>query len=173
MFEWKVEDMKIINGDVKYNLSSTEEMIEAVDTMYENKMTELIKVIEKFREDLNNGFIKTDGRKYPKTSSLKAWLNKNDKNLFFTVDYQPGSCRFKYCNGKFNICAISLTVDLIVRMCYEKLLEELKAKETKYFKDHDEYTICKRELKDNIDTYGTIGFNATFSSSIGLMLGTF
>jgi hypothetical protein len=58
-------------------------------------------------------------------------------------------------------------------MCYEKLLEELKAKETKYFKDHDEYTICKRELKDNIDTYGTIGFNATFSSSIGLMLGTF
>ena len=91
MFEWKVEDMALMNqksglflGKEKiYNCESKvlrEDKIAFVDSFQEGKLSYLLYLIDKFNEDYDS-LTKTKsifGNEEVKTVSLKAWIKRTD-----------------------------------------------------------------------------------------------
>lgn len=93
MFEWKVEEMALMNNhaDVyngRYKTTvyacegsvSREDKIAFVDSMADGKLSYLLSLIEKFNSDKEN-LPKKDsmfGEPEVKTTSLKAWIKRND-----------------------------------------------------------------------------------------------
>ena len=103
MFEWNVEDMKLLNqkssmiiGKEKiYNCeqdTTKEDKIAFVDKMQDNKLSYILALAEKFEKDKENMPIDNWGD--VKTVSLKAWIKKNDERNLIDNSYQYGSIRF-------------------------------------------------------------------------------
>ncbi len=85
MFEWKVEDMALMNeksniyiGNEKiYNAEnklSREEKIEFLDKMNDDKISYMLKLADKFQEDKDK--LSKDEYGYYKNVSLRAWLKE-------------------------------------------------------------------------------------------------
>lgn len=175
MFTWKVEEMKLMNGnkimDRVYtceNEVSREDKIAFVDSMHEGKLSYLLELIDKFNE--NKWRMPKDSWGHVKTVSLKAWINRNDKKYgrplidnfyahgryrllgterYITVDYEREERTPQY----------DTYLDLVDEM-FHRQLKKCQIEEEKYFREHDEYCILKDKFRNK--KYGT-----TFGVNVG------
>lgn len=178
MFEWKIEDMALLNengqiffGKEKiYSCESTvsrEDKIAFVDSLQDGKLSYILFLIEKFKKEKES--LPKDQWNNVKTVSLKAWLKKND-----TKYGRPIIDNF-YHYGKFYILGTERwitndhkgvydTYDDLVDEVFHRQLKECEKKENEYFLEHDEYSILKEKFRNkHYDT--TFGVNISFWSS--------
>ena len=83
MFNWIVEEMKLMNSKKNFNGTyffedevSREDKIAFVDSKQDGILSYLMMIIEKFNQDVDN--MPKDQWGNVKTVSLKAWIKKND-----------------------------------------------------------------------------------------------
>lgn len=171
MFEWNVEDMKLLNQESSvmigkekiYNCESDvkrEDKITFVDKMQDNKLSYILSLAEKFEKDKEDMPINNWGD--VKTVSLKAWIKKNDKRNLIDNSYQYGSIRFM---GGRSIQCINRkggydTYEDYIDEIFHRQLKECENLEYKYFLEHDEYSILKQKFRDK-------KYNTTFGVNIG------
>ncbi len=174
MFEWKVEDMLLLNQkgglflgkekiyDCEHKVSR-EDKIAFVDSLQDGKLSYILSLIKKFETDKDS--LPKDSWGNVKTVSLKAWIKRND------LKYERPIIDNYYRYGKFYILGCERWVtnnlkghydtyeDLVdeVFHCQLKKCEEI---EKNYFLEHDEYSILKQKFRDR--NYGT-----TFGVRIG------
>ncbi len=180
MFEWKVEDMKLMNetllGGTYFpceRTTSREDKIKFVDSLQNGELNYILKLIDKFNED-NKSMPKNQWGDV-KTVSLKAWIKKNDERHIFNNTYYY---------GQYNILGTSRSIQVmgkgsydtyedLVDECFHRQLKECCRMEKQYFDEHDEYTILRKSVEKNIENYGTtFGVNIIISSD-GLQIGDF
>lgn len=174
MFEWNVEDMKLLNqkGNQKGNIligqekiyneesmTSREDKIAFVDKMQDGKLSYILNLVEKFEKDKEN--MPTDAYGYVKTVSLKAWLKRNDNKNLIDRSYEYGSIR-GFCGR--NIQCINRkdkfdSYDSYVDELFHRQLKECERLEHNYFSEHDEYSILKRKFRDKEYYNTTFGVN--------------
>lgn len=176
MFEWKVEDMVLLNqkggvyiGNEKiYDCEhrvSREDKIAFVDSLNDGKLSYILSLVEKFNEDKES--MPKDNWGYVKTVSLKAWIKRNDDRKLLDNNYTYGDIRFI---GGRNIQYISFrgrngygyyydTYEDYVDEVFHRQLKECEEKERIYFLEHDEYSILKKKFRDR-------KYNTTFGVQI-------
>lgn len=175
MFEWKIEELKlyhqkggIILGKEKiYDCEHTvsrEDKIAFIDGLKDGKLSYILNLFEKFKEDEES--LPKDKWGDVKTVSLKAWIKRNDTRKLIDNTYTHGNIRFI---GGRSITSVDIksaydTYDDYVDEVFHRQLKECENKEREYFLEHDEYSILKREfLNKNYNT--TFGVNITSWSS--------
>ena len=169
MFEWKVEEMKLMNSQNKisgiFNCEyevSREDKIEFVDSMQDGKLSYIIGMILNFEEIKDT--LPKDQYGEVKTVSLKAWLRKND------TFYNRPIFKNDYYHGKFNLIGVERFihinpintkgsyydhyVDLVDEVFHRQLIECCSL-EKKYFREHDEYSILKDRFRHLSHEYRT------------------
>lgn len=182
MFEWKVEDMTLLNekdgifiGKEEIyeceNKVSREDKIAFVDSLQDGKLSYLLFLIDKFNEDYDSLAKQKTlfGEEKVKTVSLKAWIKRNDKKYNRSIiddtyrygDYYIlGSRR----NIRNNLKGTYDTYDDLVDEVFHRQLKECEKKERQYFLEHDEYSILKKKFRErNYPT--TFGVNISSWSS--------
>ena len=175
MFEWKVEDMVLLNQnggvflgkekiyDCEHKVSR-EDKIAFVDSFQEGKLSYLLELIEKFNVDKDT--MPKDQWGNVKTVSLKAWIKKND------TKYGRPIVDNDYRYGRYFVLGMERYITSNSKGCYdtyEDLVDELfhrqlktcEQEEQSYFLEHDEYSILKRKFGEMMDKYST-----TFGVSI-------
>lgn len=175
MFEWKVEDMALLNesgriflGKEKiYICESTvprEDKIAFVDSLQDGKLSYILSLIEKFKKERES--LPKDKWNNVKTVSLKAWIKKNDTKYAMSI---IDDCHHY---GKFCILGTERwitndhrgrydTYDDLVDEVFHRQLKKCEKKENEYFLEHDEYSILKEKLRNKrYDT--TFGVNISF-----------
>lgn len=169
MFEWKVEEMKLMNSQNKisgiFNCEyevSREDKIEFVDSMQDGKLSYIIGMILNFEEIKDT--LPKDQYGEVKTVSLKAWLRKNDtfyNRPIFDNDYNYGGfyllgvkryISINPMNTKGSYC--DHYADLVDEVFHRQLIECCSL-EKKYFREHDEYSILKDRFCYLNDEYRT------------------
>lgn len=169
MFEWKVEDMILLNQkggifigtDKIYdceNKTSREDKIAFVDSLQDGKLTYILSLVEKFEKESESMPRNQWGS--IKTVSLKAWIKRNDDRKILDDLYKYGNIRFL---GGRNIECISLRGDYdthkdYVDEVFHRQLKECEKMEYKYFLEHDEYSILKQKFRDR-NYHTTFGVN--------------
>lgn len=169
MFEWKVEEMKLMNSQNKFSgifnceyEVSREDKIAFVDSMNDGKLSYIIEMIQKFEEVKDS--MPKDQWGHVKTVSLKAWLKRND------TKYNRPIFNNDYYHGKFYLLRVERFIDLNPLnekgSCYEHyadLVDEVFHRqlidccllEKKYFREHDEYSILKDRFRQLSNEYKT------------------
>lgn len=164
MFEWKVEEMKLMNnradvrnGRCKVNVYacensvSKEDKIAFVDSMQDGKLSYLLFLIEKFDEDVND--LPKDSNGSIKTISLKAWIKRNDSRYsskliddwYHYGEYNLIGCeRYIQSGGK----GINDYYDDLVDEVFRRQLVKCEAEEQRYFSEHDEYSVLKNKFRN-------------------------
>lgn len=195
MFEWKVEEMKLMNGhndtdshSGRYKVTlyacedsvSREDKIAFIDSMQDGKMSYLLSLIEKFNADKENLPQKECmfGESEVKTTSLKAWVKRND------TKYQQKIIDdwFKY--GKYNLLGCERNIQSnrkgdydyyedLVDEIFRRQLMECESVERKYFHEHDEYSILKKQFEEKQRQYGTTFGVGIVTGSCGICVGDF
>lgn len=167
MFEWKVEDMALMNEScITYigrskiypceHKVSKEDKIAFVDSMQNGKLSYILELAKKLEED-RESLPKNDWGNI-KTVSLKAWLKRNDTRNIVDRDYKYGNVRFFFCERHINSINGSRNYDIYedyVDEIFHRQLAECEAKEKKYFLKHDEYSILKRKFREKEMEYNT------------------
>lgn len=169
MFEWKVEDMVLLNQkggvflgkekiyDCEHKVSR-EDKIAFVDSFQEGKLSYLLELIEKFNADKET--MPKDQWDNIKTVSLKAWIKKNDTKYGRPIvdnDYRYGRYyilgmeRFITYEGKGSYDTYEDLVDEL----FHRQLKKCEEQERSYFLEHDEYSILKSKLREYQDKYRT------------------
>ncbi len=169
MFEWKVEDMVLLNqenyaGEKIYyceRTTSREDKIAFVDSMQDGKLSYILSLIKKF--NIDRASLSKDNYDNIKTVSLKAWIKRNDtKYQFLVIDDH-----YRY--GEYRLLGIQRNIDSeykgtydthqdLVDEAFHRQLKECEREEKQYFLDHDEYSILKKRFRDrNYST--TFGVN--------------
>lgn len=162
MFEWKVEDMVLLNQkgglilgrekiyDCEHKVSR-EDKIAFVDSLQDGKLSYLLSLIEKFETDKDS--LPKDDWNHVKTVSLKAWINRNDKkysrpiidNWYHYGSYNLlGTTRWILSNSKGQYD----TYDDLVDEVFHRQLKKCEEKERSYFLEHDEYSILKKKFRE-------------------------
>ena len=177
MFEWKVEDMALLNQkggvfigkekiyDCESNVSR-EDKIAFVDSLQDGKLSYLLYLIDKFKEDYDSLAKQKSifGNEEVKTVSLKAWIKRTDTkynrpiiddSYKYGEYYILGSRRNITSNSKYTYDTYEDLVDEI----FHRQLKECEDKERKYFTEHDEYSILKKKFRDR-------NYNTTFGVRI-------
>ena len=168
MFEWNVEDLKLLNqgSSIKekiYNCESDvkrEDKITFVDKMQDNELSYILSLAEKF--EIEKQDMPTDNWGDVKTVSLKAWIKRNDERKLIDNSYQYGYIRFM---GERNIQYINRkgaydTYEDYVDEVFHRQLKKCEYLEYKYFLEHDEYSILKQKFRDR-------NYSTTFGVNIG------
>lgn len=166
MFEWKVEEMKLMNdckmnvdGRMRYSFEnniSIGDKIQFVDSMNNGELSYVLELVEKFNKERES--LPKDGRGKVKTVSLKAWLKRNDPKRVCDSSYNYGEIhllrtrRLIYRLGYGNN---SETFNEYVDDVFHEQLNRCKGKEEVYFLEHDEYSILKRKFREYENKYGT------------------
>lgn len=159
MFEWNVEDMKLLNqkcnifiGKEKiYNCEnevSREEKIKFVDKMKDGKLSYILNLAQKLEKDKEN--MPVDRWGDVKTISLKAWIKRNDDRKLIDTTHKYGNIRFLTERNiqRVNLKCVYDTYDNYVDEIFHRQLKECKQMEHKYFLEHDEYSILKQKFRD-------------------------
>lgn len=191
MFEWKVEEMALMNNhaDVyggRYkttvyaceNSTSREDKIAFVDSVTDGKLSYLLSLIEKFNAD-KCSLPKKDsmfGEPEVKTTSLKAWIKRNDTKYSQKLidDW------FKY--GKYNLLGCERNIQSnrkgdydyyedLVDEVFRRQLMKCEEDERKYFYDHDEYSILKKKFEEKRNQYRTTFGAEIWIGSGGVQVG--
>lgn len=186
MFRWFVSDLALINDNSKStcggekvytceNKVSREDKIAFLDSLSRNRMSYLLRLMEKW---------KTDRKKLGNmtSSDVRAWIKENDTRYeepilsfmrdFITDDYVICG-KYDYympsflCHRRLHLLD-DVVIDLfdgrdLVDSCFHKQLRICEAKERKYFESHDEYCILRDKLRNFATKYGT-----TFGVNLGL-----
>ncbi len=169
MFEWKAEDMVLLNqkGVVIYDCESKvsrEEKIAFVDSRQNGKLSYILALADKF--NMEKETMPKDKWGNVKTVSLKAWIKRNDDRKLLDNTYGYGDIRII---GGRNIKNISLkhSFDIYedyVDEVFHRQLKECEKEEKKYFLEHDEYSVLKKKFMDrNYET--TFGVHIITSSN--------
>lgn len=162
MFEWKIEDLALLNKKSSVLLgkeriwnceseTSREDKIAFVDSLQDGKLSYLLFLIDKFNADKDS--MPKDKYGFVKTVSLKAWIKRNDTR------YKKPIIDNCYNYGKFRILGserwiTSLfkfpydTYDDLVDEAFHRQLKECKNQEYKYFLEHDEYSVLKEKFRN-------------------------
>lgn len=171
MFEWKVEDMFLMNNNYligrekRYNCMnevSREDKIAFVDSMTDGKLSYILFLLEKFQKDKDSLPKQSSvfGNESVKTVSLKAWIKRND------TKYSRPVIDDWYHYGMFNILGSDRNIqtnhkgnydtyeDLVDEVFYRQL-KKCEEEEKKYFLKHDEYSVLKSQLREYQDKYRT------------------
>lgn len=169
MFEWKVEDMALLNeksniylGKEKIysceNKTSREDKIAFVDSLQDGKLSYILNLINKFNKDKEK-LPKTLGN--VKTVSLKAWIKRNDPRKLIR-DYSCGFTRmgsFYFLSCERNITYLHKgnydTYEDLVDEIFHRLLRICEKEEKAYFLANDEYSVLKKKVNECIDNYRT------------------
>ena len=177
MFEWKVEDMALLNQksgvflrggkekiyDCESNISR-EDKIVFVDSKQDGILSYLLSLIEKFNQDVDN--MPKDQWGDVKIVSLKTWNKKNDTKYSRPIIddhyrygryYILGMERFITYEGKGSYDTYEDLVDEL----FHRQLKICEQEEQNFFLEHDEYSILKRRFGEMMDKYST-----TFGVSI-------
>lgn len=170
MFEWKVEDMKLLNqkGGLYYGKEkiyscehelSREEKIAFVDSLQDGNLSYLLGLIEKFNDE--KMALPKDNWGDVKTVSLKAWIKRNDTKSRWGIidrDYNYGKYHLLGTNRYItsNRRGAYDTYEDLVDEMFHRQLRECEKREYKYFLEHDEYSILKRKFreKNRCTTFG-------------------
>lgn len=193
MFEWKVEEMKLTNNHVysysgRYKTTlytcedsvSREDKIAFVDSKTDGKLSYLLSLIEKFNAE-KDSLPKKDsmfGEPEVKTTSLKAWIKRND------IKYPQNVIDdwFKY--GKYNLLGCERNIQSnhkgdydyyedLVDEIFRRQLMKCEEEERKYFHEHDEYSILKKKFSEKQRQYGTTFGVDIVTGSCGVCVGSF
>lgn len=193
MFEWKVEEMKLTNdhtdsysGRYKTTLYacedsvSREDKIAFVDSKTDGKLSYLLSLIEKFNSEKENLPKKDNvfGNPKIKTTSLKAWVKRNDTR------YQQKVIDDWYQYGRYNLLGCERNIqsntkgnydyyDDFVDEVFRRQLMECEREEQKYFREHDEYSILKQKFSEKQQQYGTTFGVSIVIGSCGVYVGDF
>lgn len=191
MFEWKVEEMALTNNhtDVysgRYKVTlytcensvSRDDKIAFVDSKTDGKLSYLLSLIEKFNSD-KDSLPKKDsmfGDPEVKTTSLKAWIKRNDTKYPQNVidDW------FKY--GKYSILGCERNIqsnrkgdydyyDDLVDEVFRRQLMKCEEDERKYFREHDEYSILEKKFEEKHNQYRTAFGAEIWTGSGGVQIG--
>lgn len=193
MFEWKVEEMALMNNhaDVygrRYkttlyaceNSVSREDKIAFVNSMTDGKLSYLLSLIEKFNADKEN-LPKKDsmfGETEVKTTSLKAWIKRND------TKYPQNVIDDWYNYGKYNLLGCERNIQSNTKGTYDyyedlvdevfrRQLIECEREEQKYFHEHDEYSILKKQFEEKQNQYRTTFGADIWTGSSGVQVGDY
>jgi hypothetical protein len=169
MFEWKVENMALLNekGGIYYGQEkiykcesevSREDKIAFVDSLQDGKLSYILALIDKFDEDKNS--LSKDKWGNVKTVSLKAWIKRND------TKYGRPIINDMYNYGRYYLLGTRRSIQYDCRDTYDtyydlvdeafhRQLKECKKKEHEYFLEHDEYSILKEKFRNK-------NYNTTF-----------
>lgn len=168
MFEWKVEELALMNekGRIFFGKEriygcetevSREDKIAFVDSMQDGKLSYLLGLIEKFKQEESK---LPHDRYNVKTVSLKAWIKRNDKKYEFPVidcSYHHGqyhilgSERYLWSESKGSYD----TYDDLVDECFHRQLKKCENMEHTYFESIDEYSILNKKVRAMVDRLGT------------------
>ena len=174
--EWKVEELKLRNArrengtfECEDSLSD-EEKIAFVDKFQNGKMTILLNIFEKFKDDYDGIKKNKYGTIYP--ASLLAWIRRNNQGNLMDEKYSPGHIWLLGCR-RGNIVYTSFQNEkerkLLINDIFHDQLLECKKQEDKYFLAHDEYSILKEKLSDYRCKFRTtFGVHLSFWSSGGI-----
>lgn len=195
MFEWKVEEMALMNNRhdvysgrgrrkaIIYDCEdsvSKEDKIAFVDSKTDGKLSYLISLIEKFNVDKKSlpkrGTI--SGVLEVKTNSFQAWIRRND------TKYQKKIIDDWLKHGKYNILGCERNIqsntkgtydyyDDLVDEVFHRQLIKCDEEEQKYFHEHDEYSILKKKFKGKQQQYGTTFGVGIVMGSCGICVGDF
>ena len=181
MFEWNIEELKLMNNNNSRNVCfpcertvSREDKITFVDKMQDGKLSYILALQEKFKQDKPN--LPKDKWGGVKTVSLKAWLNKNDDRHLSDTSFHYGKIRI--CDTTINIQSDNMSgfwiYDNLIDETFHRQLCECARQEEIYFKTHDEYEILKTTLKEKIDKlHTTFGVKIITSSNGSMSVGEF
>lgn len=178
MYNWNVEDMKLRNSqprnrDLRYIdfgdmwTTSREDKIEFLDRMNDGKVSYLLNLADKFRDDEPN--MKRDTWNNVRTQSLIAWLKRNDDRKLIDRDYKHGKIYILGCERwiqhGFTKDGYDRYDDFVDELFYRQLKQCLQ-KEDQYFKETDSYEIMKSTIRTYSEKYGTtFGMNLGFVSN--------
>ena len=167
MFEWKVEDMALMNEVCKtyfvkeriYDCEhkvSREDKIAFVDSMNDGKLSYILELAKKFEEEVES--LPKDNWGDVKTVSFKAWLRRNDTRSLVDREYVYGRVyllmakrNIKRINGRYDYNTYKDYVDEM----FHRQLKECEQEERAYFLAHDEYSILKKEFREKSRKYDT------------------
>lgn len=135
----------------KSTITDKIEMISKFDDDFLN----LLSVIDLFRQEEST--IKKDNYDY-KTTSLKAWIKRNNANKYVDDYYHYGKI-YGYNNSSSSFYIQGMVddekKDEFINVVFHQTLASLRAKELDYYYDNDEYTILKRKWKaEHISDFG-------------------
>lgn len=181
MFEWKVEDMVLLNQkggvflgkekiyDCEHKVSR-EDKIAFVDSLQDGKLSYVLALVEKFNEERET--MPKDQWGNVKTVSLKAWIKRNDDRKLLDDTYRYGDIRII---GGRNIESIAFkggydTYEDYVDEIFHRQLRECEKEEKRYFLEHDEYSILKKKFRDR-DYHTTFGVHIITSSDGNIYVG--
>lgn len=181
MFEWKVEDMVLLNQkdgvfldkekiyDCEHKVSR-EDKIAFVDSLQDGKLSYILALVAKFNEERET--MPKDQWGNVKTVSLKAWIKRNDDRKLLDDTYRYGDIRII---GGRNIESIALkngydTYEDYVDEIFHRQLRECEKEEKRYFLEHDEYSILKKKFRDR-DYHTTFGVHIITSSDGNIYIG--
>lgn len=172
MFEWKVEDMILLNDDGGlflgkekiYSCESTtskEDKIAFVDSMNDGKLSYILKLVEKFNKDKAD--LSKDRYGSVKTVSLKAWIKRNDDRKILDDDYHYGNIRFivRRNIANFNSKGGFDVFNEYIDEAFHQQLKKCEQQERQYFLEHDEYSILKEKFRNR-------GYGTTFGVNIAM-----
>lgn len=181
MFEWKVEDMALLNqkggvflGKEKIyaceSKVSREDKIAFVDNLQDGKLSYILALVEKFNEERET--MPKDQWGNVKTVSLKAWIKRNDDRKLLDNTYRYGDIRII---GGRNVESIASkgsydTYEDYVDEIFHRQLRECEKEEKRYFLEHDEYSILKKKFRDR-DYHTTFGVHIITSSDGNIYVG--
>lgn len=166
MFEWKVEDMALMNesggllvGKEKIyaceSKTPREDKIAFVDSMQDGKLSYFLNLIEKFNVEKES--MPKDKYGYVKTVSLRAWLMKNDTRNIIDKSHNYGQFYLLGCTRRIttNSQAYYDIHEDFVDEIFHRQLKKCVESERSYFLAHDEYSILKAEFKERSEKYNT------------------
>lgn len=172
MFEWKVEEMVLMNSKISClrnkekiypceDKTSREDKIAFVDSKTDGKLSYILGLIEKFdteKESLphDTGFWSDR----VKTVSLKAWIKRNDTKYGRPIidnwnrygDYAILGC---VRNIQRNNKGTYDTYEDLVDEVFHRLLRRCEEEEKTYFLANDEYSVLKTRFREYQGKYRT------------------
>lgn len=167
MFVWKVADMallkekgKIFFGDQRvYGPESTttrEDKIAFVDGLNDGRLSYLLNLIAKFKQDSQTMPKDEFGNVTPQ--AFNQWITKNDtRGLLFNTPHPRGKYvlmnSYRYIQsdrkGDYDL------YDDLVDEAFHRQLQRCEDQERHYFADHDEYSILAKQFVEYQNRYGT------------------
>ena len=137
-------------------ISEEADKIEII-SKFDDKFIRVLELIDLFEKEKNT--VKRDSYGY-KTTSLKAWINRNKANSYLDDFFHYGDI-LRYKNGSSNFYIQDMVYaknkTKFINVVFVTTLIKLRSKELEYYLDHDEYTILKRKWEDeHISEFGVI-----------------
>ena len=175
MFEWKVENMELMNkgflrmGKEKIYACETEltreEKIAFVDSMQDGKLSYILALSENLQKEKES--LPKDQFGYIKTVSLRAWLKRNDERKLVDIECNYGRIKLFETKRHIEMLDRKYSFDThqdYVDECFHRQLKKCESDEQKYFREHDEYSILKDQFR-NVKHSTTFGIPIGYSSS--------